>query len=133
VLRQLSELRLAEGAEAPGVVPAERVAATLGHALCLLAPSRREGYGLVVIEAAAVGTPSIVVRHPDNAATELVNEGENGFVADSSDPEVLAATILRVRAEGDDLRERTAAWFRSNAAQLSVSSSIKRVLAAYKR
>jgi glycosyltransferase involved in cell wall biosynthesis len=133
VLRQLSELELGEAAQAPGVVPGERVAATLGRALCLLAPSRREGYGMVVIEAAAVGTPSIVVRHPDNAATELITEGENGFVADSSEPEVLAATILRVRAEGDALRERTAAWFRSNASQLSVSSSIKRVLEAYKR
>ena len=30
--------------------------------LCMLLPSRREGYGLIVLEAAAtVGTPSIVV------------------------------------------------------------------------
>ena len=55
--------------------------------MCLVLPSRREGYGLVVVEAAALGTPSVVVRGPDNAATELVEDGKNGFVAPSADPE----------------------------------------------
>ena len=50
-------------------------------------PSRREGYGLVVIEAAARGTPVVVVAGPDNAAVELVAEGENGFVAGVGSPE----------------------------------------------
>ena len=49
--------------------------------MCLVLPSRREGYGLVVIEAAAHGTPSVVVADPDNAAVELVTEGVNGFIA----------------------------------------------------
>ena len=31
------------------------------RALCMVLPSRREGYGLVVVEAAASGTPSVVV------------------------------------------------------------------------
>ena len=37
------------------------VDAALRRALCLVLPSRREGYGLVVVEAAARGTPSVVV------------------------------------------------------------------------
>jgi len=41
----------------------------------------------VVIEAAAHGTPAVVVAGPDNAAAELVSEGENGFVAPSASPE----------------------------------------------
>ena len=40
----------------------------------MVLPSRREGYGLVVVEAAARGVPS--VADPDNAATELVQEGD---------------------------------------------------------
>ena len=63
-------------------------------------PSRREGYGLVVVEACAAGTPSVVVADPDNAATELIEEGVNGFVAPSASPEDLAAAILRVREAG---------------------------------
>ncbi len=37
---------------------------------------RREGYGMVVVEAAAaLGTPSVVVAGEDNAATDLVERG----------------------------------------------------------
>ena len=46
-----------------------------GRALCLLLPSQREGYGLVVVEAAARGTPSVVVAGEDNAAVELIDGG----------------------------------------------------------
>ena len=47
----------------------------------LVNPSAREGFGLVVAEAAADGTPSVVVAGEDNAAAELVIDGVNGFVA----------------------------------------------------
>ena len=46
---------------APGFVAGEQVDAALASALCMLLPSRREGYGMVVVESAARGTPSIVV------------------------------------------------------------------------
>ena len=96
----------------------------------MVLPSRREGYGLVVVEAAALGTPSVVVAGPDNAATELVEEGVNGYVAPSASPEDLAAAIERVHADGQALRERTAAWFRANARRLSLESSLETVLTA---
>jgi glycosyltransferase involved in cell wall biosynthesis len=83
------------------------------------------------VEAAALGTPSVVVADPDNAATDLVSEGENGYVAPSASPGDLAAAIERVHAEGHPLRERTAAWFGANAERLSLESSLKRVLESY--
>src|SRR5918994_6131150 len=53
---QVLELRLRSGLEGvldvPGFVEAERVDGALRRALCLVLPSRREGYGLVVVEAA---------------------------------------------------------------------------------
>lgn len=39
----------------------------------LLAPSIREGYGLVVAESLALGTPVVCVVHPDNEATKLIS------------------------------------------------------------
>jgi glycosyltransferase involved in cell wall biosynthesis len=96
-------------------------------------PSSREGYGLVVVEAAGRGTPSVVVAGEDNAATELVDDGQNGFVAASPSPEDLAAAILRVRAAGPALREATAEWFERNAQRLSLEHSLETVLAAYER
>jgi glycosyltransferase involved in cell wall biosynthesis len=84
-----------------------------------------------VVESAALGTPSVVVAGPDNAATDLIAEGENGYVAPSASAEDLAAAIERVHAEGDALRERTAAWFRANAERLSLESSLRTVLESY--
>jgi glycosyltransferase involved in cell wall biosynthesis len=119
--------------DAPGFVSEERLRSSLRRALCLALPSRREGYGLVVIEAAALGVPSVVVRAPDNAATELVEEGENGAVADSAEPEELAAAILRVYDGGQALRGSTADWYERNAERLSLDHSLEQVLAVYGR
>ena len=131
VLRLRSEHRLDGALDVPGRVDADRVEAALARALCMVLPSRREGYGLVVVEAAAAGTPSVVVAGEDNAATDLVSEGENGYLASSAAPEDLAAAIERVHAEGHDLRERTTAWFRSNAERLSLASSLEQVVESY--
>jgi glycosyltransferase involved in cell wall biosynthesis len=131
VLRLRSEHGLDGALDVPGFVPAERVEEALTRALCMVLPSRREGYGLVVVEAAALGTPSVVVAAPDNAATDLVSEGENGYVAASAEPADLAAAIERVHREGHALRERTAAWFAANAERLSLASSLRRVLDSY--
>ena len=120
-----------EGVEAPGFVDHETLETAMASALCLLHPSRREGYGLVVVEAAALGLPSILVRHPDNAATELIEDGVNGFVVDSDDPEDLADAILRVHAAGAELRASTSDWFARNAQRLSLDASLDVVAGAY--
>jgi glycosyltransferase involved in cell wall biosynthesis len=117
---------------APGFVPHEQVDTALRSALCLVLPSRREGYGLVVVEATAAGTPAVVVADPDNAATELIEEGVNGFVAASDSPEDLAAAIVRVREGGAALRASTAEWYGANARRLSLEDSLERVAEAYR-
>src|SRR5215211_2403384 len=131
VLAAIAEHGMEGVVEAPGFVDRSRVEAALDRALCMVLPSRREGYGLVVVEAAHRGLPSVVVRDPDNAATELVHDGENGFVAESASPEDLADAILRVHSDGDPLRERTAAWFNHNAARLSLRRSLDRLAELY--
>jgi glycosyltransferase involved in cell wall biosynthesis len=133
VLRLIEENALDGVVEAPGFVAEDRLRSTLRRALCLALPSRREGYGLVVVEAAALGVPSVVVRGADNAAVELVEEGENGAVADSVEPAELAAAILRVHDAGQALRESTAEWYERNADRLSLDRSLKTVLAVYAR
>jgi glycosyltransferase involved in cell wall biosynthesis len=56
-------------------------------------PSTREGFGTVVIEANACGLPAIVIDHKNNAAIDLIKDGENGFICDYN-PEVIAVRIL---------------------------------------
>jgi glycosyltransferase involved in cell wall biosynthesis len=119
--------------EAPGFVDAERVEDAMRRALCTVLPSVREGYGMVVVESAARGTPAVVVRAPDNAAVELVEDGVNGVVADSPDPADLARAIVRVHEGGDALRASTCRWFADNARRLSLEGSLERVAASYER
>jgi glycosyltransferase involved in cell wall biosynthesis len=131
VERLVAEAGLGDVVRIHGFVDAHAVTAALRRALCMVLPSRREGYGLVVVEAASAGTPSVVVSGPDNAATELVEDGVNGVVAASASPEALADAIVRVHEGGPALRERTVRWFEQNSQRLSLSSSLGRVLSAY--
>ena len=132
VLRAIAAHGLRDVVSAPGFVAHDRIDEALRDALCLVLPSRREGYGLVVVEASARGTPTVVVSDPDNAATELVDEGENGFVASSAAAGPLADAIERVADGGQELRERTAEWYRRNARRLSLSNSLDQVAASYR-
>jgi glycosyltransferase involved in cell wall biosynthesis len=124
---------LSDAIALPGFVAEERIRDAMRRALCLALPSTREGYGLVVVEAASCGTPSIVVEGPDNAALELVEDGVNGVVARSAAAGDLSEAILRVHEAGDALRTSTADWFERNAWKLSLESSLKTVIEAYRR
>jgi glycosyltransferase involved in cell wall biosynthesis len=115
----------------PGFAPGEAVEAEMRASACMLLTSRREGYGLVVVEAAAHGTPSVVVAGEDNAATELIVEGVNGTVAADDDPRTVAAAIERVIGAGIELRRSTASWYAENAERLSLEHSLELVLASY--
>ena len=131
VTRAITQAGLEDAVVAPGFVEFDRVDAALRRALCMVLPSRREGYGLVVIEAASRGTPSVVVAEEDNAAVELIEDGVNGVVAASASAEDLGAAIVRVHAGGDEMRASTATWFRANARRLSLDSSLDVVVAVY--
>jgi glycosyltransferase involved in cell wall biosynthesis len=129
--RAIGEHGLTEVVSTPGFADAETVDKEMRRAMCMLLPSRREGYGMVVVEAAARGTPSVVVAGEDNAATELIEEGVNGTIASRSDPQAVADAILRVHAAGLAMRERTSAWFAQNAERLSLEHSLRVVLKGY--
>jgi glycosyltransferase involved in cell wall biosynthesis len=131
VLRAVAELGLDGAVSVPGFVEREQLERALASALCLLLPSTREGYGRVVVEASARGVPVVVVAGPDNAATELVDEGVNGTVASSAAADELAAAIVRVHHAGEALRHSTLEWFRQNEERLSLERSLQIVLDAH--
>lgn len=126
VLAAIAAAAAEDFVEAPGFVASEVVRAALADATCHVLPSSREGYGLVVIEAAAFGTPTVVVAGSDNAAVELIEPGVNGYVA--AGPEQLADAIVAVHEEGERLRASTARWFAERAPELSVASSMATIL-----
>jgi glycosyltransferase involved in cell wall biosynthesis len=131
VLKEIERLGLQDVIDCPGFARWETVDAELRRAMCLILPSRREGLGLGIVEALARGTPAVVARGPDNAATELIEEHHNGFIAESADPAVLAGAITAVHDGGLQLLARTHSWFAANAARLTIDASIGELEALY--
>ncbi len=116
--------------ELPGFVGDDELAEAMATAACLVNPSRREGYGLVVVESAAKGTPVVLVDGEGNAAVELVENGQNGFVAESVAPADLGSAIVRVLEGGSALRSRTHEWFADAVRTRSVDRTLDNLLAA---
>lgn len=76
-----------------GPLGRDRKAALLAKAKCLLAPSMvAETSSLVVMEALACGTP--VIAFPAGALSELIADGETGFLAHSA--QEMAVAIGRI-------------------------------------
>ncbi len=114
----------------PGFVSQERLDELMAGATALVNPSRREGYGLVVVEASAHGTPVVLVDGPGNAAVELVEESVNGFVAASAGPDDLGAAIVRASQGGAPLRARTRSWYEAAIRSRTVEQTVDAILAA---
>lgn len=83
------------------VSDAERYYATFDY---LILPSHREGFGLVVLEAAAMGTPTIVsnIKGP----TEFVKDNHNGLYFDVGSAESLKTVLLKVLSDDKSLKKR---------------------------
>jgi glycosyltransferase involved in cell wall biosynthesis len=132
VLARIRELGLEDAIEAPGFVEREELEGLVRRAGCVVAPSLREGFGMAVLESAAVGTPAVVCEAPDNAAAELVEPGVNGELAADRSPAAIAAALLRVLDAGPPLRESAAAWFERNRTRLSMEESMAAVEQVYR-
>jgi glycosyltransferase involved in cell wall biosynthesis len=130
--RAVQELGLENRVELRGKVSHEDVMRALASASCLVHPSMREGYGLVVVEAASLGTPAVVVAGPDNAATELIEPGVNGFVVSDARPASLARAIADAVRGGAELRASTLDWYERNREALSIETSLALVEQSYR-
>jgi glycosyltransferase involved in cell wall biosynthesis len=67
------------------------------RATVFLMPSRGEGFGLVFLEAMGYYLPCIAGN--GDASREIVRDGINGLTVDPSDPEAVAAAVLRLFAD----------------------------------
>lgn len=113
-----------------GRVTDERLATLMAAAACTVVPSVREGYGLVVVESCAYGTPVVVARNPENLATTLVDEGRNGTVT-APDAAAVAAGIAAVVAAGAPLQQSTRAWYEANAPYMGMAVAAGEVVSIY--
>jgi glycosyltransferase involved in cell wall biosynthesis len=131
IAEAIADRDLADVVRLPGFVSDDELNQALQNASCLLLPSLREGYGLIVIEAAAYGTPCVTIDAPDNAAKELIVDGVNGFVVSDWSPANLAEAVVEAVKRGPELRESTLAWYRDHWKELNVQSSVERLEQVY--
>lgn len=72
---------------------------------CFVFPSYREGFPNTVLEAGAMGLPSIVTDI--NGSREIIENGKNGLIVPSKNVEVLTEAMNRM-VDDVDMRERMA-------------------------
>jgi len=123
------ELGIEEQVVFEGFVQTARVSECLGQALCLILPSIEEQFGLVVIEAMAMGVPALVSVNA-GAVDTMIDNGVNGWIVDPHSPRALAFAMSRLdqdeqewgrmaQAARDDSRRGDAAEFAAGVARLS--------------
>ena len=64
-------------------------------------PSTREGFGIVVVEANACGLPVVTVRHPKNAASDLIIDGKNGFLCELNEEDMAEKITMALEVRQD--------------------------------
>jgi alpha-1,3-rhamnosyl/mannosyltransferase len=110
-----------------GHVPQEDLIGLYGGALAFLFPSLHEGFGLVVLEAMACGTP--VVAHAAGAVREVV--GEAGLIIESAHDTTGWTNALEMLAGNAALRQKMAAAGIMRAATFSPDWSARQTLQFY--
>jgi glycosyltransferase involved in cell wall biosynthesis len=102
-----------------------------GAQLCVV-PSRREGFGNVVVEAMAAGVPVLAAACPGPAS--LIDHGRTGFLVEPENSAALSEAmkaLLEVAARRQPVVEaglRTAAQFKTTAATRRLEEEVIRLL-----
>jgi glycosyltransferase involved in cell wall biosynthesis len=81
-----------DGVEFLGRVSRQEMYERMARAHCLLVPSLREGWGLVITEANSVGTPAAGYDAP--GIRDAIRPGRTGMLAATGDPRALADAAL---------------------------------------
>ncbi len=108
-------------ADAPAVLAALDV---------LLAPSRWEGFGLVFLEAMALGVPVISTRV--SAIPEVVADGETGWLVPPGDPAAIARALRAALSDPDERRRRGEAGRARLESRFTVDAMVEHTLAVYR-
>lgn len=86
-----------------GYVSQEEKLKLMSQAHALIFPSTREGWGLVITEAAAVGTPSIGFNSP--GIRDALKYGEAGYLCKKNTIDEIYENMTRVYENKDEYRE----------------------------
>jgi glycosyltransferase involved in cell wall biosynthesis len=107
--QMVATLALSEQVTFRGRVSQDQKRTLMQQANAILVTSVREGWGLIVTEANALGTPGIVYNVP--GLRDSVRDNQTGLITKANTPEALAATICEFLANpAKAARLREAGW-----------------------
>jgi glycosyltransferase involved in cell wall biosynthesis len=101
--RLARELHLKDRIHFYGKQPPERLHRLMAAADVFVLPSWREGFGIVYLEAMALGRPVVGCR--GQGIADVIEDGVNGLLAEPRHPDGLAAAIRKVLDDSDSARE----------------------------
>ncbi len=119
---QVAHHGLGDRVSMPGLV--HDVQSVMSDAAMLALSSRFEGFGNVLVESLAVGTPVIAFDCPVGPR-EIVNHGNNGLLVDPESPQALAAGLERLMGD-EELRARLSLQAPESVARFSVDRVVDR-------
>ncbi len=96
-------LGLGRSVHFPGFLPDAAVRAVMRHAAVFAMPSRGEGFGLVYLQAMRAGLPCLGSR--DDAAADVIVDGETGLLVPRQDPDAIAGAVARLLTD-ESMRRR---------------------------
>ena len=103
----------------------EIVSIHLRNSFALLHPSKREGYGLASVEAAYLGTPSVLLDYPNNATLDLGISPE--LVVTDLSPSGISSKLEQAFHEQASLRMRSLDWAGNAALNRSITSTADQI------
>ena len=106
----------------------EDVQGLLAAADLAVIPSRSEGFCVSALEALSCGLPVVATRAGGNP--ELIEDGVNGLLVESENPNALALALLRVLHDRD-LRSRLAAGARPSIARFGLPGYVEMLAERY--
>lgn len=124
-------LGLSEAVDVVGFVSDGELSRLLAEASCVVVPSRREGYGFMVVDAMGKGTPVVTTAFDENLAVDHIESGRNGLIASPPTPSRLAACMVEVVLAGDSLRQTTLDWYQKYAPTKTVECAVAQMVVAH--
>lgn len=109
-----------------GFVSQEEKFELLSRAHILVNPSKREGWGLVNIEANAVGLP--VVAYSSRGLVDSVRDGVSGILCEHNTPQDMAKNVARILFDKNlygDLQKGAKCWSNNFSWNVSVAKSLE--------
>jgi glycosyltransferase involved in cell wall biosynthesis len=103
----------------------EQVQKLFENCFLMFHPSKREGFGLSMVEAAVAGVPTLLIAYPDNISVDL--QISPSLICDSDNPEIVVEKALFAFQNQQEVFEEMQVWLTEKMPQMTTSDSARKI------